>query len=489
MRLLFTILIAYLTAGSLYAQEKLVWMTEFNNLGSFSSPRATDLNGDGTRDIVLGAGRKEFIASDSAVIAVDGKTGAVLWTAHAYDQIYGSANFQDITGDGIMDIFINGRSGVLKAIDGKSGKEIWNFIEKDDPQYARSQGWYNFYNLQFIQDLDNDGFRDILISNGGDVTKAPYDPDRPTGNIVLVSGASGELISKAPVPDGKETYLSPVIYDFDGDGDPWVIYGTGGETLAGALYAVRLSALQDGDISGSLKLADSMTNGFIAPPVLADITGDGIPDIIVLSVDGRLIAINGKSRKKIWTASHASTEGYASPAVGQLNGDGIPDFFTTVNTGIWPDQEFAVNLVVDGKSGQIIKGDTIGYYQIVSPLTVDIDNNGIDEVILHTNFPKKDPATGKVKFSNTLVLFDFQNKITQQLGPILAGSNGSSTPWIGDLDGDGYYDLVNLYQTDEFNESIFSGFRLQRINLGIKMSSEPVWGSYMGSSFDGIWKK
>ncbi|MBK9930129.1 MAG: hypothetical protein IPP04_09690 [Saprospiraceae bacterium] len=32
-----------------------------------------DLNGDGTDDIIMGAGRLEFEACDSAVIALDGK--------------------------------------------------------------------------------------------------------------------------------------------------------------------------------------------------------------------------------------------------------------------------------------------------------------------------------------------------------------------------------------------------------------------------------
>lgn len=96
------------------------------------------------------------------------------------DQVFGSSNFMDITGDSTDDVFINSRSGLLKAINGKTGKDIWNFIDGDSWD-ARENGWYNFYNIQFIKYLNNDGYGDILVSNGGDVLKEPYDPDRPQG--------------------------------------------------------------------------------------------------------------------------------------------------------------------------------------------------------------------------------------------------------------------------------------------------------------------
>lgn len=97
-------------------------------IGSFSSPRVADLNNDSVGDIILGAGRLEFQACDSAVFALDGKTGEMLWKVSAKDQIFGSATLKDITYDGIPDVFINGRSAELIAINGKSGEIIWRFI-------------------------------------------------------------------------------------------------------------------------------------------------------------------------------------------------------------------------------------------------------------------------------------------------------------------------------------------------------------------------
>jgi hypothetical protein len=54
-------------------QPQLIWYNHFDGLGTYSSPRCADLNGDQIKDIVMGAGRNEFEESDWAVIALDGK--------------------------------------------------------------------------------------------------------------------------------------------------------------------------------------------------------------------------------------------------------------------------------------------------------------------------------------------------------------------------------------------------------------------------------
>ena len=101
----------------------------------------------------------------------------MLWHVGAKDQIFGSASLKDLTGDGVDDVIINGRSAEFMAINGKTGKVIWRFNKKTD-----KQNWYAFYNAQFIKDQNNDGMQDILISNGGNVWAAPHETkDRPPG--------------------------------------------------------------------------------------------------------------------------------------------------------------------------------------------------------------------------------------------------------------------------------------------------------------------
>ena len=50
---------------------------------------------------------------------------------------------------------------------------------------------------------------------------------RLAGKITFFSGRTGEVLSWSWVPDEKESYYSPVIYNMN-DGTPVVLFGTGG---------------------------------------------------------------------------------------------------------------------------------------------------------------------------------------------------------------------------------------------------------------------
>ena len=66
------------------------WSADLPTVGTFSSPRIADLNNDGIGDVIIGAGRREFITCDTAIVALDGKTGKILWKRPAVDQMFGS---------------------------------------------------------------------------------------------------------------------------------------------------------------------------------------------------------------------------------------------------------------------------------------------------------------------------------------------------------------------------------------------------------------
>src|SRR6267378_76450 len=86
-------------------------------------------------DKVMGAGQNEFQFSKQGILALNGKTGELLWQQAATDQVYGSATFCDITGDGVKDVFIGGRSPHFRALNGKTGAVLWEYKvdqHKDD---------------------------------------------------------------------------------------------------------------------------------------------------------------------------------------------------------------------------------------------------------------------------------------------------------------------------------------------------------------------
>jgi outer membrane protein assembly factor BamB len=117
-------------------ESKLIWSKNFPVSESQSSPRTADLNKDGIFDIVIEAGKNEFQKSDMGIFALDGKSGVLLSKQESVDQVYGSATLYDVTGDQVKDVFVEGRSPQLKAIDRRSGALLWEFKHeryKNDP--------------------------------------------------------------------------------------------------------------------------------------------------------------------------------------------------------------------------------------------------------------------------------------------------------------------------------------------------------------------
>lgn len=468
--------------SSLRAQT--IWSVNLRGMGTFSSPRVADLNGDGTGDVIFGAGREEFQACDSAVIALDGITGKMLWHMQAKDQIFGSPSFMDINGDGTMDVFIGGRSAELFAINGRTGELLWKFDKKQG-----KQKWFNFYNPQFVSDQDGDGREDILISNGGNVLAAPYDAKkRFPGHLVILSSRDGRLLAKAPMPDKKETYMSVSALPVPEKHDYIIIFGTGGETIGGNLFVTTLSSVQKGDLSGARLLDSSPNKGYIGPAAWVDITGDGFPDIIANAVEGKLVSFNGKTFERIWSVKVPNAEAYSSIAPGYFTEDATPDFFVSYALGQWPKLEWSKQVMVDGASGRIAYLDSLGFYQTSTPVVTDLDGNGREEALLSVNIHIYDEKNRRSLY-NMIVSLDFGSGETSQFTDPLKGSNISSTPWIGDMDNDNFLDIVYIHGTNTQKTYTFDGMQVNRVATKIPINGKIKWGSYMGSNYDGIYTR
>ncbi len=481
-------LLVIIDVGGIYngfnLQAQKSWSVSYKGMGTFSSPRVADLTGDGIGDIIFGAGREEFQACDSAVIAVDGLNGKMLWHVSAKDQIFGSPSLKDLNGDGVDDVIINGRSAELVAIDGKRGKVIWRFDKKTD-----RQKWYAFYNSQFIKDQNNDGLEDILTSNGGNVWAAPHETkNRPAGQLLVISAKDGKLIAKASSPDKCEIYMSVSAIPTTDGKDYKVIFGTGGETVGGHLYVTTLSAVLRGDITNATLLDTSSKNGYVAPAVWVDITGDNIPDVVANAVEGKLVAFDGKSYNSLWSVKVPNTEAYSSIAPGYFTADTIPDFFVSYAVGVWPNLEWSRQVMVNGATGKTEYVDSLGFYQTSTPVVIDIDGDGRDEALLSVNIHIYDELNRKT-LNNMLVSLDFKTKEVNQIANTNKGGNISTTPWIGDLDNDGLLDIVYCHGTNLRKSYTFDGMQVHRIATEIPIRKKIAWGSYMGSNYDGVFQR
>lgn len=460
------------------AQTK-VWSSFVDSVVTLSSPRACDLNNDGIDDIVIGGGR-DGIASLSGVMAFDGVDGTLLWEHSCRDEVFGSSIFYDINGDNIKDVFIVGREAQLLCINGADGSLIWDFFPHGTN--PKDSGWYNFYNPQFIHDVNNDGFPDLLVSNGGDHAVPSWDPNRPTGRIMIISSLDGSIIANAQVLDSSETYCSPVVADIKNDGQQWVLYGTGGEHFGGSFWACPLQDLIDNNsLSSSIKILEDAQKGFVAPPSI-HLTPQGHYDIYVQAFGGTISKIQGSDFQILWDYYHPNTQSSAALVIGNFTGDFTQDVFGVLYKGQVPSFSDYYQIMLDGSNGEVKFLDSIGAIHFASANAVDLNNDGRDEAVItitHNN---------NGYFEHQLHAIDFANGVISNLSQMEAGTNVACTPLIKDIDGDNQLEIFYVVKRDSINPMGWKGFYLNRIDLNVEMPNSGIaWGSYMGNHADGIY--
>ncbi|HTF16534.1 MAG TPA: FG-GAP-like repeat-containing protein [Chryseolinea sp.] len=481
---------------ALSCQQKkttVAWVIDLPVTGSQSSPRAQDLNGDGVLDIIMGAGRNEYQKSAQGILAFDGKSGNILWEQSAVDQVYGSATFYDVTADGVADVFIGGRGPHFTALDGNNGHVIWEYKYAYDSDPILKFARFNFNNSLLVPDQDGDGLMDLLTVNGGNAKADPSSEiNRFPGVMMIMNSKTGAVIAADTMPDGRETYMSPILFKQPGQTDLTIIFGTGGETLNGNLYQIALADLKAQRLQNAKVLASEQGHGFIAPASAADINRDGYFDIVAISHGSTAFAIDGKTSALLWKRSVGGTESSNSLAVGNFNGDGIPDFFTFVSKGQWPNSTGSVQLMLDGSDGHIAFQDSIGCTGYSSPVVYDLNDDGVDEVLISVNefdcslgFAGKNPTT----MENKLVSIDFKSGAVEVVDQLQGFKNIFSTPWIGDLDSDGYLDIVECQYYQRGMLLSFLGMRVKRIDTDIPMKKPVEWGAYMGTDGNGWYRK
>ena len=464
--------------------QDIVWTNNTPLIRSYSSPRTTDLNNDGISDMVIGGGVDGF-PSPYGVIAIDGFNGNTIWTLSTRNEMFASPQFFDYNGDNTDDVLIAGRDAELRLINGSTGELIWEFWDSNDENF-NDAGWYNFYTPQIIEDQTGDGIPDILAANGGDHSLDFSIVDRPPGHIMIIDGSSGSEFKTAVVPDSNETYLSPIISDLNNDGDFSIIFGTGGEGVAGNLWIANLSDLIQEDLSSAIPLVPNSELGHIAPPSIGDLNGDDILDIITQGFDGKITAINGLDLSVLWQYEIENTESSASPILGKFSStDNNIDVFATIYSGSMSTYDDYYQVLLDGETGSVLWSDSLGMINFCTPIAFDSNVDGNDEVLISVI-----NHNGSY-FENDLILIDFtENSQESIIGPI-PGGNIASTPQITDIDNNGLLDIICSVQADSldpFGDGTFyeNGINSFRISTSYTLpESEISWGSYMGTNFDG----
>ncbi len=456
------------------------WQSFTDSIPTLSSPRACDLNNDGIKDIVIGGGT-DGVASNNGIMAFNGVDGTLLWKRGSRNEVFGSPIFQDITNDGIKDVFITGRQAQLLAINGSNGQLIWDYFPYT--VNPADSGLFNFYNPQFIPDINGDGTPDILVSNGGDHSAPDWETDRPPGHLMVINSINGQLLAKAVMPDSAETYCSPLVADIQGNGNLWILFGTGGENLGGSFWASPLNDLVlSNSLSNSIQLDTDPNKGYIAPAAISKNSNNQY-DIIIQSFGGKIKKIKAANFGSIWTYQLPNTESSAEPVLGNfVGGDNVPDVLAILFKGIAPSYSDFYQVLINGSTGQVEFKDSMGTFNYVSANAMDFDNNGRDEGMISVTYSENG------HYKHRLQKINFINGNISQISTTKAGVNLGSTPLLTDLDGDNLVDLVYVVKKDSINPVGWKGIFVKREELNVVIPNAGIaWGSYLGTENDGVY--
>ena len=307
---------------------------------------------------------------------------------------------------------------------------------------------------------------------------------------MLLDAKSGSILAADTMPDGKESYMSPVYYE-QPDGSRNIVFGTGGETISGSLYHCSLDDLKNRQLTKAQKLVSENGHGFIAPPTVVDLNGDGFLDIAAISHAATVFGIDGKTLRANWMRVIPQAECSNSIAAGQFTGDDTPELFTFVSKGLWPQNTGSVQILMDGQNGKLLYRDSIGCTGFSSPVVYDLNNDGREEVLLSIN--EYDCTQGligseKIQVQNRLIAIDFSQPAVQTIEQLAGFKNVFSTPWIGDLDNDGYLDIIHCqYYSPGSDMVVFLGMQIKRISTTVRIRKPVRWGAYMGSKGNGVY--
>ena len=253
-----------------------------------SQPILVDLNGDGALDVVLGGSATAIGSSILRAVVVSGGTRTIL-TRPMGGATEGPPAAADLDGDGLPEVILANTPATGE--ESASGLSIMNYEFLTDPATLGDYTYFLIdnrgpFSAPVMADLDRDGTPEVAVADA----RGAYHALRIQIAAHLPSEPPSTFISTSELPGwpariferGRTSEVS--IGDLEREGHPEVIH-TGDEVRVAALH--WNGAPRSGyPIDPAAPFADADSAGFW-PPLLADVDGDQIVDVIPILPDGR----------------------------------------------------------------------------------------------------------------------------------------------------------------------------------------------------------
>lgn len=280
--------------------------------------QAADTDGDGTKEIIWGAGASS--SGEDIMYIADWSTQIVEWESIDLRGPFAGPVVGDLDGDGLMEV-------VTVSSESDSGYGAGKLVVLRTSSYlpdvsqevARSMGWTGIHDIK-LHDVDGDGDMEIMIAAG-----TTYD-----GLLEIYDYAPGGVFTliwdNNTLPNGA-TFYSVDAADIDQDGQLEIIGGVGAEHTGSTgtfLYAYDYA-------TGNEEWHSLQMGGFwdaITDVAIADLDQDGALEIAGMVEGGDIYIFDGvtKTLEAIEFGSHSCMEAV-------VVGTSTPILLTGDNTG------------------------------------------------------------------------------------------------------------------------------------------------------------
>jgi hypothetical protein len=379
--------------------------------GWYSSPAVANLDGDP---------QLEILAAAYSLFALQGEDGARLWQADNSGRAWPGVAVADLTGDGTLEIIV-ARSGNQLTVYNTAGGELWTRHPLDDGEIRTLA----------VADLEDDGLVEMIVgrASGGstrqlsvvepDGSTRPGWPARRNGEVGYGWGMYNQNAAVGDLDnDGSKEIIGPTdthyITALDKDGNQLTtnpmyddLHSDGPQTWA----QVGVHVEHEIDLRGWATCGTNHRPNFAdAAPAIADLDGDGTPEIIVVG-----------------NVYNCATDPYASLYH-------MP-FIFNADRSRWAAGAFdwTVLPTPDGSAGPLMENYNVIETVQPNPAIADLDGDGLMEILYssydgrlhaywldkteHGNWPYQvhNPAEGLLRFGSEPVVADLNRDGTAEV--------------------------------------------------------------------------
>ena len=493
-----------------------------SDFSGLSVSTAGDVNGDGYTDVLVGAqyadpggdnsagetylvfGKGSGFAASVDLGSLDGSDGFVLEGIEASDYSGLSVSTAgDVNGDGYADILI-GAPWAGPGGDNEAGETYVVFGKESGFAASVDLGSLDGSNGFVLEGIEASDYSGLSVSTAGDVNGDGY------ADIVIGAYATD--------PNGNNEA-----------GETYVVFGKG----SGFAASVDLGSL-DGNDGFVLEGVDAEDFSGWSVSTAGDVNGDGYADIVIgayatdpngdneageayvvfgkgsgFTARVELGSLDGSDGFVLEGGDEGDEAGYSVSTAGDVNGDGYADLIVGAAGGrlggavylmFGKESGFSASLDLESLNGsdgfkltEIDAGDGVGYSVSTAG---DVNGDGYADVLIGAKWADSD---GNTEAGETYVVFGKAGAFSASLdlgaldgndgfaleGVDVGDRSGTSVRMAGDVNGDGYADiLIGANQADPGGDSesgetyvVFGRDYTESVTQEGTVSDETFWGT------------